>query len=123
MQKAAHTVSWPLSHCVPPFITNRRGHLPVVSVVSGNDWSYHCRHDSSMEGGHVKAVYTARGTYLNPSTKCLEYQSRIKRPLVIMYNYNFVEDDQFWDEVCALCDFATAVTEREKAGQPQIDKC
>ncbi|KAL2281923.1 hypothetical protein FJTKL_11198 [Diaporthe vaccinii] len=31
-----------------------------------------------------------------------------------MYFCDFVEDDEFWDENCVLCDFATAVTEREK---------
>lgn len=39
-----------------------------------------------------------------------------------MYNRDFVEDDEFWDEVCVLRDFATSVTEREKARKPQIDQ-
>lgn len=124
MQRAGHTVSRPFSQYVTPFISNRGGHLPVDIVMSGIDWTYHCRHVTSEEGGHVKAAYTARGTYLNPSTKLLEYKGRIsERPLLIMYLCDFVEDDEFWDENCVLCDFATAVTEREKASKPQTDQC
>lgn len=69
------------------------------------------------------AAYTARATYLNPSTKILEYGRRIThRPLLILYPRDLVEDDEFWDEVCVLCDFATSVTEREKESQPLIDQ-
>lgn len=83
---------------------------------TGSDWSYHCRHRTSEESGHVKAAYTARGTYLNPSTKLLQYKKLVKnRPLLVMYFCDLVEDDEFWDESCVLCDFATAVTEREKS--------
>lgn len=67
------------------------------------------------------AAYTARTTFLNPSTKILEYRRRIThRPLLILYGRDLVEDDEFWDEVCVLCDFATSVTEREKASKPLI---
>lgn len=40
-----------------------------------------------------------------------------------MYLRDFIEDDEFWDEICLLCDFATAVTEREKASNPRPDQC
>lgn len=105
-------------------ISNRGGHLAVDIVTTGSDWSYHCRHRTSEESGHVKAAYTARGTYLNPSTKLLQYKKLVKnRPLLVMYFCDLVEDDEFWDESCVLCDFATAVTEREKASKPQADQC
>lgn len=69
------------------------------------------------------AAYTARATYLNPSTKLLEYGRRIThRPLLILYGRDLVEDDELWDEVCVLCDFATSFTEREKESQPRIDQ-
>lgn len=88
--------------------------------MSGSDFKYHFRHSRSVQGGYVKAAYTARGTFLNPSTKVLEYKRPIKRPLLILYNCNFVEDDEFWDEVSAICDLATSITEREpvKPGHP-----
>lgn len=44
-----------------------------------------------------------------------------EKPLVILYNCNFVEDDEFWDEVRVLCDFATSLTERDKVSRLQSD--
>lgn len=54
----------------------------------------------------------------------MDYRRAIKRPLLILYKYNFVEDDEFWDEIAVLCDFATSVTERDKVKQdhPQVGR-
>lgn len=106
-------------------MSNRGGHLLVDIVMMGTNWTYHCRHVTSAEQGHVKAAYTAIPPYLNPSTKLLEHtRPPIRdRPLLIMYLRDFIEDDEFWDEICLLCDFATAVTEREKASNPRPDQC
>lgn len=85
--------------------------------------TYHCCHSLSQEAGHVKAAYRARETFLNPLTKILEYgKIRLRRPLLVMYDRHLVEDDELWDEICVLCDFATSVTEREKARKPHIDQ-
>ncbi|KAG8161721.1 hypothetical protein KVR01_008708 [Diaporthe batatas] len=82
--------------------------------VSGSNFKYCFRHGRSVEGGHVKVAYTARNPFFNQSTKVLEYQGTRDIPLLILYKCNFVEDDEFWDEISILRDFAISFSEREK---------
>lgn len=82
--------------------------------ISGFDLGYVSRHGRSVQGGHVQTAYTARTTWFNHSTKMLQYGKEKKRYVLILYNCNFVEDDEFWDENSVLLDFATQISEGGK---------